>query len=394
MSLLFPGDCHVIQTLPCPLCALRIDPTTAPQLCSNSCSWLGGSSSWANDGECDDGGPGAQWTSCGLGEDCNDCGPRTYVGYQSQCDPTLQQPTASLGATTSARIVNGTSLASPREYMFLASLETGLYPVCVGTLIAPEWVLSAAHCYDANFEITRVSIGMHRDTFLDDACMEHIGVESVTVHESYVASSPFVHDIMLIKLARPSTYPPIDTLDGPGVTGLQSVGTPLTIAGWGATTAEGGASKEVLQAQLLVVAHEDCASSNATSFAVSDEMICAVASSGSGACSGDGGAPLFAVQTEGTADSHIIVGITSETKCGEVGSPDVFTRVAAYHEWICTKTSGAVPCSPPRPPPPSPPPPPPPSPRPPPPSLPPHPSPPASPPSAPSVDDGFDSICF
>jgi hypothetical protein len=32
---------------------------------------------YASDGDCDDGGPGAQYTACSLGTDCVDCGPRS-----------------------------------------------------------------------------------------------------------------------------------------------------------------------------------------------------------------------------------------------------------------------------------------------------------------------------
>ncbi len=37
--------------------------------CTNTCNT-------ANDGECDDGGPNSLYNVCGLGTDCNDCGPR------------------------------------------------------------------------------------------------------------------------------------------------------------------------------------------------------------------------------------------------------------------------------------------------------------------------------
>lgn len=43
--------------------------TSSAAGCTNTC----GS---ANDGECDDGGPGAQYAVCALGTDCADCGPR------------------------------------------------------------------------------------------------------------------------------------------------------------------------------------------------------------------------------------------------------------------------------------------------------------------------------
>ena len=41
----------------------------ANSLCSNTCAW-------ANDGVCDDSGPGATFADCQLGTDCNDCGAR------------------------------------------------------------------------------------------------------------------------------------------------------------------------------------------------------------------------------------------------------------------------------------------------------------------------------
>lgn len=44
--------------------------------CTNSCRY-------ANDGECDDGRPGAHTSVCAYGTDCNDCGPAA-VGHQAQ----------------------------------------------------------------------------------------------------------------------------------------------------------------------------------------------------------------------------------------------------------------------------------------------------------------------
>lgn len=41
--------------------------------CTNTCRF-------ANDGDCDDGGPGSDFSLCSLGTDCNDCGPRSSGG--------------------------------------------------------------------------------------------------------------------------------------------------------------------------------------------------------------------------------------------------------------------------------------------------------------------------
>lgn len=52
-----PADCMDIST----------------ELCTDTCQYAG-------DGECDDGGPGADYDACELGTDCGDCGPRQSGG--------------------------------------------------------------------------------------------------------------------------------------------------------------------------------------------------------------------------------------------------------------------------------------------------------------------------
>lgn len=45
------------------------DPGGDGEICEDTCPWAG-------DGECDDGGPGADYDGCDYGTDCSDCGPR------------------------------------------------------------------------------------------------------------------------------------------------------------------------------------------------------------------------------------------------------------------------------------------------------------------------------
>lgn len=62
------------------------DDGPEPQpLCSDTCRF-------ARDGECDDGGPGADFAECALGTDCADCGPREGTttctcDTSSACEP-------------------------------------------------------------------------------------------------------------------------------------------------------------------------------------------------------------------------------------------------------------------------------------------------------------------
>ncbi|MCA9610222.1 MAG: hypothetical protein KC619_31715 [Myxococcales bacterium] len=60
--------------------------------CTNTCRW-------AHDGECDDGGDGADYAVCDLGTDCHDCGPRGSSsgtpGTPGTTDPGSPPPTGS-----------------------------------------------------------------------------------------------------------------------------------------------------------------------------------------------------------------------------------------------------------------------------------------------------------
>ena len=44
--------------------------------CHNDCAGR----SWGSDSDCDDGGEGAEYATCPLGSDCQDCGPRVVPG--------------------------------------------------------------------------------------------------------------------------------------------------------------------------------------------------------------------------------------------------------------------------------------------------------------------------
>ena len=77
------ADCGPRQVLPPPPVAAPRAPSgprappspSAPGLCQNTCV---GFPTYASDGDCDDGGPGAEFADCVYGTDCADCGVRPF----------------------------------------------------------------------------------------------------------------------------------------------------------------------------------------------------------------------------------------------------------------------------------------------------------------------------
>ena len=80
-------------------------PAPDASQCSNSCLY-------ASNGECGDGGPGAEYSSCAWGTDCLDCGPRTI---QPPMPPGAPPRIAEGSAPPSVGIyiVGGLAVASP-----------------------------------------------------------------------------------------------------------------------------------------------------------------------------------------------------------------------------------------------------------------------------------------
>jgi trypsin len=245
-------------------------------------------------------------------------------------------------AAPSSAVVGGHD-ANPGEFPSVAEITFGPF-LCTGTLITPDWVLTAGHC--SNITAGTVASPISWPPPLIDVRIggvsqsdgEHRSVSRVVMHPDYLLTSGY--DISLLQLSQRSSMAPTQVA-GSGERSIWTAGTLETIVGWGVTE-EGGDLPDRLQAaRVPVTTDEYCAG------AYSDfdprTMVCAgFPQGGVDTCQGDSGGPMFGKTSVGALR---VVGTTSFGEgCARPGKPGVYGRVAddTLRPWIAQNTGTGV----------------------------------------------------
>ena len=240
-----------------------------------------------------------------------------------------------------ANAVVGGQPAAPGTFPYVANILIGGAFGCTGTLISPQWVLTAGHCGSVTGAVGvptpvawpapfyTVQLG---SVYADGTGAETHSVSQVVVDSDYIVTNGIGNDVTLLKLDKPSAIGPMkiaDTADKPS----WAPGVLATIAGFGLTSENGDAPAQMQWAQVPITTDQYCANAYPNGLTPNDggfdakTMICAgYPQGGTDTCQGDSGGPLLVTVPGGALR---LVGATSfGDGCAEAGKPGVYAKVA------------------------------------------------------------------
>jgi hypothetical protein len=260
-------------------------------------------------------------------------------------------PQSPLAATLTPgpAIVGGTQ-TTISEFPWQAAIMTsnGNSQYCGGSLVAAQWVLSAAHCFvdentNAITPASEIGVALGRTNWtLNDG--QFLMVNQLILHPDYLASNKVSGDLALLKLAQAAALnadvqviPMATTADAaqtaPGVTAW--------VTGWGNTTFGGTGSDVLLKVDVPIVANQACIDAG---FNVIDSHLCAGGVEGKDSCQGDSGGPLAVPNAQ--QNGWLLAGVVSygpANGCGLANIPGVYERVSSWANWVNDQIGGASP---------------------------------------------------
>ncbi|XP_067101828.1 transmembrane protease serine 4a isoform X1 [Osmerus mordax] len=239
---------------------------------------------------------------------CSDCG---HVGIQE-------------------RIVGGSD-AVIENWPWQVSLQQNGQHSCGGSLVSPNWVVTAAHCFSGSKkEVSRWRVVSGR-TYM--GTLGGSSVDRIILNGEYRPTAND-YDLAMMRLSSPIAVggsrlpvclPPKDL--------YLPAEASMVVTGWGYLEEKGKVSPVLQKANVPLISTSQCSSSNIYGSAITPRMLCAGFKEGKvDACQGDSGGPLVYL-----SGRWRLVGVVSwGVGCARAGRPGVYSNVDEMLNWIHT----------------------------------------------------------
>ncbi|XP_063985537.1 CLIP domain-containing serine protease HP8-like [Diachasmimorpha longicaudata] len=260
------------------------------------------------------------------------------------------------GPDLQLKIVGGVQVRID-EFPWMALLEyqkpTGTTTACGGVLVSKRYVLTAAHCLKGKdlpktWKLINVRLGEYNTDTDPDCVMDSdkseicapplvtVGIEEAIAHENYQPlDTNQINDIALLRLTREVQF--TDYVQPICLPKTNKLPPRFWVAGWGKTEFR-SSSPIKLKLAVPFVNQSICENKYGMyNVRLGSSQVCAGGEIGKDSCRGDSGGPLMSVETaaDGT-QKWAAAGVVSfgPSPCGMQGWPGVYTRVAAFTDWI------------------------------------------------------------
>uniref|UniRef100_H0UTV2 Peptidase S1 domain-containing protein n=2 Tax=Cavia porcellus TaxID=10141 RepID=H0UTV2_CAVPO len=256
----------------------------------------------------------------------------------AECHPISPLVSGRTIYSPSGRVVNGED-AVPYSWPWQVSLQyerNGAYHhTCGGSLVAPNWVLTAGHCISSSLTYQVVLGEYDRSVKEGPEQVIPINKGDLFVHPKWNSNCVACgNDLALIKLSRSARLGgAVQVASLPPADSILPHEEPCYITGWGRLYTDGPLPDKLQVALLPVVDYAHCSKLTWWGFNVRKTMVCAGGGEQSG-CNGDSGGPLNCPTKEGTWQVHGVTSFVSGLGCNTLQKPTVFTRVSAFTDWI------------------------------------------------------------
>lgn len=234
---------------------------------------------------------------------------------------------AAMGSDAGISVVNGRAAG---ECTWPWQIDLG---TCGGTLITPEWILSAGHCSYPTKEVAWA--GLHNKS--DTSRAQRRQIVETHRHPQYHMPEWYSNDLLLLKVD-----PPFELNECVSTACLpeteRRAGSKCWITGWGTLSSNGDFPEILQEAAVDIKSDWDCEDAYGSKY--TEDMLCANGRNNgevADACQGDSGGPLVCE----SGGLWYVQGATSWGHgCATRANPGIYSRPAFNKDWIASTISG------------------------------------------------------